>query len=285
MLAKTNRDRSIPWPLWRRQLGAVVRIEVSRNLLCARGSWIFLLAFAPALIAMAHAIVGPMRHRTCSLAEDTILLAWLYQLFQLRLACFFGSLGIFVRIVRAEMIDRTIHYSLIAPIRREVLLVGKYLAASFGSSLLFTTGGALCFATMYLHHGTPAAHFLLEGAGLEHLGAYVGATALACFGYGAVFLAMGLFCRNPVLPAIVLFGWETISGVLPASLQLLSVTYYLKPLFPVDLPVVGISGLLTVVVEPIPRWLAVGGLILFSSVVVTLSALWFRRAEIDTAES
>ncbi len=57
-----------------------------------------------------------------------------------------------------------------------------------------------------------------------------------CRQAGAVFLAMSLLFKNPIVPAVVLLFWEGINGVLPVWLKRLSVTYYLKPLFPVDLP-------------------------------------------------
>ena len=31
---------------------------------------------------------------------------------------------------------------------------------------------------------------------------------LACVGYGAFFLVVGLFIRNPIVPALLLYGWE-----------------------------------------------------------------------------
>jgi ABC-type transport system involved in multi-copper enzyme maturation permease subunit len=280
-VSKTMMD----WRLWRRQLSALIRIEIHRNLFCIRGFWVFSLALVPTLIAVAHVALGSSRQSPCSLAQDTDLFAWLFQLFQIRLACFFGSLGAFVRMFREEMRNKTIHYSLFAPIRREILVIGKYVAGSVGTALIFVVGSASCFITVYLHHGNEGVRFLLEGPGLSHLSSYFLVTILACLGYGAVFLAMSLVFRNPVLPAVVLLGWESVSGVLPAALQFLSVTYYLKPLFPTKLPVKGISGLFSVVVLPVPTWFAVVGLLLFSSVVVTLSAIYFRRIEVDTAES
>jgi ABC-type transport system involved in multi-copper enzyme maturation permease subunit len=275
----------VDWRLWRRQLSALVRIEIHRNLFCIRGVWVFFLALVPTLIVIAHLAIGSSRPSHCSLEHDTVLFAGLFQLFQLRLACFFGVLGTFVRMFREEMQNKTIHYSLFAPIRREILVIGKYLVGSVGTALIFVVGSGIGFLTIYLHHGNEGVRFLLEGPGFSHLGSYLLVTILACLGYGAVFLGMSLVFRNPVLPAVVLLGWESLSGVLPAALQLLSVTYYLKPLFPTKLPVMGLSGLFTVVVMPVPSWLAVVGLLLFSSVVVTLSAIYFRRIEVDTTAS
>ena len=117
--------------------------------------------------------------------------------------------------------------------------------------------------------------------GLAHLAAYLLVTALACLGYGAVFLALSLVFKNPIVPAVVVLLWEGINGVLPVWLKRFSVTYYLKPLFPVELPVEGISGLFTVVAEPVPPWLAVAGLVLFAGAVVAVACWRIRYAEVS----
>jgi hypothetical protein len=44
-----------------------------------------------------------------------------------------------------------------------------------------------------------------------------------------------------------------------------SVTYDLKPLFPVERPIEGVLGLFTVVAEPTPPWLAVSGRLVFAA--------------------
>jgi ABC-type transport system involved in multi-copper enzyme maturation permease subunit len=281
MLAKAKNSFSEPWPLWRRQILAIWRLEIGRNLFAPIGLWVFFLAFAPAVIAGAHSVREALRPGACSFAHDTEILALIFQLFYLRLAFFFGCLGIFVRLFRGEMVDRTLHYHLLAPLRREVLVVGKFLAGSLGSATVFVAGGATTFTLMYAHHGSDATAFLLHEQGLLHLGAYLGVTVLGCLGYGAVFLALSLIFKNPVLAAVVFLGWESIAGMLPAALQYLSVAFYLKPLFPVEAPVVGFSGLFTVVVEPIPVWLAVVCLLLYSLAVVTVAAVRIRYVEID----
>jgi uncharacterized membrane protein len=59
------------------------------------------------------------------------------------------------------------------------------------------------------------------------------------------------------------------------------VTFYLKPLFPVELPVEGFSGLFTVVAEPTPPWVAVTGLLAFVVLVVVFACWRIRRIEIS----
>jgi hypothetical protein len=116
---------------------------------------------------------------------------------------------------------------------------------------------------------------------MAHLGAYLLVSTLACVGYGAVFLAFSLLFKNPIVPAVVLLLWEGINGALPVWLKRLSVTFYLKPLFPVELPVEWISGLFTVVAEPTPPWMAVSGLVLFAGLVLVFACWRIRRIEVS----
>ena len=63
------------------------------------------------------------------------------------------------------------------------------------------------------------------------------AAGLGCLGYGSVFLAVGLYIRNPIVPAAVLLAWEGSSGILPQVLQKVSILYYLQSLCPVPAPI------------------------------------------------
>ena len=60
--------------------------------------------------------------------------------------------------------------------------------------------------------------------------------ALACVGYGAVFLMCGLLFRNPMIPAAVVCVWENLNPFLPSLLKKISVIFYLKNLCPVEVP-------------------------------------------------
>jgi ABC-type transport system involved in multi-copper enzyme maturation permease subunit len=60
--------------------------------------------------------------------QDSIMFAGVFQFFFLRLAIFFGCLGIFMNLFRGEILDRSLHFYFLAPIRREVLMTGKFLA-------------------------------------------------------------------------------------------------------------------------------------------------------------
>ena len=71
---------------------------------------------------------------------------------------------------------------------------------------------------------------------MAHAFWYAAAAALGCVGYGSVFLAIGLYVRNPILPAAVLLAWEGAAGILPHALQKISILYYLQSLCPVPAP-------------------------------------------------
>jgi hypothetical protein len=44
--------------------------------------------------------------------------ASIVQLYYIRLGVFFGCLGIFSRLIRGEMIERSLHFYLLSPVRR-----------------------------------------------------------------------------------------------------------------------------------------------------------------------
>ena len=257
-----------------RQVFEVMRMELGRGRSVWRNLWILFMAFAPAIIIVMH--VAVFEDTDCTMEEETVILAAMIQLFYVRFAIFFGCLGIFLRLIRGEVAERTLHYLFLAPIRREVVVLGKYLAGTLTTVVVFGIGIATSFVLMYVHFPEGRA-FLTDGAGVAHLRAYLLVGTLACLGYGAVFLALSLLVKNPVIPGIVFLVLEGVNSVLPVALQRVSVTHYLKPLMPAEVPATSIMAILNVVAEPIPPWMAVTGLITFSALVL-LFACWRIRA-------
>lgn len=268
--------RASGFSLVRRQALAVMRMELHKTFSNWRSLWLFFLAFAPTFIVVAHAL----KDRGCNLQQETLILGGMLQLFYARFAIFFGCLGLSIRLLRGDVAEKTLHYPFLAPLRRELLIVGKFLAGALTATLIFGAGVLTTFMLMYVHSGA-GLDFLRHGPGLAHLRVYLLVTALACLGYSAVFLALSLLFKNPVVPAMVVLLWETVNNVLPVWLKRFSVMYYLKPLFPVELPLQGISGLFTVVAEPTPAWLAVTGLLAFAACVLGFACWRIRRFEIS----
>jgi hypothetical protein len=253
-----------------------LRVELAKGLSITRSFWLFFLAFAPTFIITAHAL----HDKRCELANETIILAVIMQVFYTRVGIFFGCLGISVLALRGEVAEKTLHYPLLAPMRREVLIAGKFLSGALLAMLIFGAGVLASFTLMYGHFEA-GRDFMLSAKGAAQLFDYLLLVVMACLGYSAVFLAMSLIFKNPVITPVLLFLWEGANGILPAWLKAFSVTHYLKPLFPIELPVEGISGLFTVVAEPTPAWLAITGLLAFSALALAYACWKMRRFEIS----
>jgi ABC-type transport system involved in multi-copper enzyme maturation permease subunit len=209
------------------------------------------------------------------------VLAAIFQFYYLRLGIFFGTFGIFTRLLRGEMIERTLHYYMLAPVRREVLLIGKYAAGVVRALILFGSAVYIDFMMMYMHFGRAGEQYISYGPGKTEVMAYLTVTVLACFGYGALFLFFSILLKNPTPAALVLMGWEGISLALPAALQKLSIAAYLRQLMPVPVPAEGIFALLTVQNEPVRGWVAVLGVIVLTALVLFIGCYKIRTLEIS----
>ncbi len=225
--------------------------------------------------------VGPL----LNFEEDRAVFAGIFQFFYLRLAIFFGCLGIFMYLFRGEMSNRTLHYWLLAPARREVLLAGKYAAGLIAAAVIFGGGALLCFAAMLWPHDPVELQAYWNAGGMGHVFWYAAAAALGCVGYGSVFLAVGLYVRNPIVPAAVLLIWEEANGILPHALQRMSILYYLQSLCPVPAPFDNdtptLIRLLAAPAAPASRPGAILGLLLLTAFVLWIAALAVRRMQIS----
>ena len=262
----TGALRQQPWSLWWIQARRLTRLEIRRNLLTRRAWWIYFLAFVPTVIIFIHLIAES--HPSFAMSDDTEVLAGIVQFYYVRLGIFFGCLGIFSRLIRGEMLERSLHYYLLAPVRREVILLSKFFAGAATAVILFGTAMIADYALMYAGYGAAGVDFMLHGPGLGQLEAYLLIMVLACLGYGSIFLMLSLMFRNPIPGALLLFGWEAINPVMPSLLQRFSVASYLRHLMPVSVPAEGIFALLTVETEPVSAWVAVLGLLALIVVLV-----------------
>jgi ABC-type transport system involved in multi-copper enzyme maturation permease subunit len=269
-----------PWRLFVSQISILVRNEVRRNLFTRRRIWIYLLALVPVLIILTHVIFDTSSSDPAQIEHDTQVLAGIIQLYYLRLGIFFACMAIFTWLFRGEMVERTLHYQFLVPVRREVLVVGKFLAGAVVAIALFEMAVIACVLLMYSRFGSAGQSYVFEGPGLGQLGSYLLVTALACLGYGAVFLALSLLFKNPIIPGVVIMGWEAIAPIFPSWTQRLSVTFYLKHLCPVSLPISGPLAIFTIVAEPVSSFVAVLGLLCLTMAILALSCLFIHRLEI-----
>jgi ABC-type transport system involved in multi-copper enzyme maturation permease subunit len=221
-----------------------------------------------------------------NLGQDAIMFAGVFQFFFLRLAIFFGCLGIFMNLFRGEVLDKSLHFYFLSPIRREVLMAGKFLAGLLATCAIFVTSELLQTVAFLWHFNERAKDlYLYHHHGLEHAAIYVGVTILACIGYGAFFLVAGMLFRNPIIPAAAVLIWEGINPFLPAILKQFSVIYYLKSLCPVEIPVSpGTPSLFALLIsnaDPISPPLAIVGILVVALIALFVSSVQLRRMEIN----
>jgi ABC-type transport system involved in multi-copper enzyme maturation permease subunit len=225
------------------------------------------------------------RRQLSSMEEDRKIYAGVFQYFYLRLAVFFGCLGIFINLFRGEMIDKSLHFWFLSPVRREVLLLGKYCAGLIASAVIFGSGAILSFAALLAYQTSGDLQSYWQTDALYHGTWYVISAMLGCVGYGSVFLAAGLLLRNPIIPALVMLLWESINGFLPDLLQKLGVLHYLQSICPMPPPLdPNVPPLLRLVLAPAPptsAWVAILGVLGVTALVLYVASRAVRRLEIN----
>jgi hypothetical protein len=223
--------------------------------------------------------------RVLDFEEDRAIFAAIFQYFYLRLAVFFGCLGMFMYLFRGEMSNRTLHFWFLAPARREVLVAGKYAAGLIAAAVIFGGGALLAFAALLWPHDAVEVQAYWNAGGMGHVFWYAVAAVLGCVGYGSVFLAVGVYVRNPIIPAAVLLAWEGATGILPHVFQRMSILYYLQSLCPVPAPMdtdaPTLIRLLAAPAAPASRPGAILGLALLTAFVLWIGAVSVRRMQIS----
>lgn len=269
-----------PQSPWLRQMLVIFKLELRKNFFGRRAVLIYLLALMPvglmAMVAVVTRTVASEAAMQSDFTQASTTYGGFFGYLILRTVIFFGCAWIFMNLIRGEVVDRSLHYYFLCPVRREVLLVSKYLSGLVASIVIFTftTLGSLFF--IYVAGYPASLQYLSNGPGLNHALAYVGITVLACLGYGAFFQFVGLYFRNPILPALAMYGWEWLNFLLPPVLKKVSVIHYLHSLEPVPLS----QGPLAIDVLPTPWYFSVPGLIIFTAILLFLSGLRIRRMEI-----
>jgi len=260
------------------QVWAVARHETPRNLLRGRALPLYLLAALPLIVVGLLQVVRLFVTAADEMdtAEGAAMVYALVYQFILRFVLYAGCVWIFMNLIRGEVLDRSLHYYFLTPIRREVLVIGKFVAGWLGASLLFTVSTVGSMFLLHAHLGIGGVRHLLAGPGSAQLWSYVAITLLACVGYGAVLLSIGLLLRNLIVPALLFWALEWANPYLPALLKKVSVVFYLNSLLPLRID----EGLFALVADPVSPWLAVPGLFVFAALALAAAGWRIRRMEI-----
>lgn len=258
------------------QIRGMLRLELRKNLLSVRALPVYLLAALPVGVVVLIVLISALLEPPPELLDPagaSLFFAILYQ-FILRFVVYFGCMWAFMNLFRGEVMDRSLHYYFLSPVRRDVLVAGKYLSALVATVIVFGASTTFVFAVI---RGYPGLSGLLEASTIGMWLSYMAVTTLACVGYGAAFLLLGLLLRNPLVPAIVIFFWETAAlPLLPAALKKISVMFYLQSLFPVPVD----EGPFAIIVDPAPVWVGVLGLPVFTTLLLFIAGWRVRRMEI-----
>lgn len=272
--------RPAPEGLFLRQIRGILRLELRKNLFSRRAFAVYFLAFAPVALLLLWAVT-PLPERAFGGPAETIDSFSTLFVFYLRGPIYLSALLVFTSLFRAEIMERSLHYYFLTPVRREILVAGKYLSALVGAWVTFIVATAALYLLMILPFGLgDASRYFFQGPGLGNLVAYETTAVLALAGYGAVFLLAGQFFKNPIVPGAIIWIWEAANPVLPELLKKVSVIFYLQSFYPVPPPERALPGPLAffrVVVEPPPAWASIFGLLVFTGLVIA-AAGW--RAKI-----
>ncbi len=262
------------------QILAVQALELRKRFLGKRAIPVYFLALIPVVLFAARFVAVRIFQvgQNGSVAHDQVIYAVLFRTLILRFVVYFGCVAVFVPLFRGDILDRSLHYYFLAPLKRKTLTIAKYLSGLSAALVLFNGVTLATWNLLYLTQGSQALYDqILSAHGLFELGAYLLVTSLACVGYGAVFLAAGVFFRNPIVPAVAILGWESINALLPPVLKKISMIHYLDSLCPVSIP--QDSGI-AILADPASPWVAIPGIVALAFVLVALAARRVKRLEI-----
>ncbi len=265
--------------LWLRQALAIFRIEYGKTIFSRQAFICYALAGIPLIIYTVATYESMQLNESVfgTIEEARTVFGQIFSTLILGGVIYLGCASIFTALFRGEILNRSIHYYLLAPVRREVLVTGKFLAGLAGALSLFMLCTLLCFLLMYVPFGMgQLITDITTGIAVQQMGQYLGITLLACLGYGSVFMAAGLLFRNPLIPIIFISAWEFLHFILPPWLKVFSIIHYLKGLLPIPLD----EGPLAVIVAPPPVWASFVGMFLLSAAMLASAFYLLKRIEV-----
>ena len=267
------------WALWIHQSKALALREAGRNLAGRKAIPLLVVASLPVILAVLRALFFP-ESKVGNTGSTVIEFARGFHFFFLRFILFFTCATMFVRVFRGEILERSLHFVFLAPIRRPVLVVGKYLGVLLTALTIFLPMTIISYVMCFVPHGlNHSIRFFTKSGGFEQLAAYVFVVGLACVCYGAFFMLAGLFFKNPMVPAIMLLLWELMVPFMPPVLKAFSLIYYLTSLAPVPIS----QGAFSFLAAPVPNWLAVFALIAITAGLLVVAAFKAQHMEISYA--
>lgn len=243
----------------------------------------FFLAAIPVGIALILLVAPPRVMPSIGQANqifDSIILKMLY----FPLCVYFVANIIGFSLVRSESEDRTLHYLLLQPIDRWVLVLGKFAAYLVITSITCVASVWITWLTIVLPRFSleEVTGELLRAGRLGDMLIESGVLVLGLAAYGSLALFMGTVFRS-FLYMLLLLGWESIISFLPAQLKLWTVIFYLRSLMP-GRPMTG-DGIFQVIAEPASAARSLTTLIAMTVISIGAAIALFRNRECLYKES
>jgi ABC-2 type transport system permease protein len=252
-------------------VGAVVRLGLQQLLRSKRTIVFALLGLFPPVLSLLFALLRsiPRLHINATGFDffSQLMLVFYLQFLLILVALFYGS-----ALINSEVEDRTLTYLLLRPVRRPMLVLGKYITYLIVALGILLPSMGLSYLILELSDGLGgiARHFpyLLWDLGVMVLGAMA---------YGAFFMFLGTALKRPVMVGLfftILWEW-TITHV-PGRFGKFTILHYLLSLFPHSTVQRGIQALFGSVTS---RPLAILALVGITLAFLLLSMELFRRRE------
>ena len=199
-----------------RQTLAIIRLEIRKNFLSRRALLLYPIAGLPIFLLSMLALFPPDTDEMKNFGMLGQVYAGRSGGLILRTLVFFGCAWVFMNLFRGEVVDRSLQYYFLSPVRHQVLVAGKYLSGTHRRrSFCSVSRRSVDVDTLLRDLPVRSSAIFFRWRGCRPLLAYLGVTILACIGYGACFSLVGLFFRNPIIPGLLLYGWEWINFLLP----------------------------------------------------------------------
>jgi ABC-2 type transport system permease protein len=131
-------------------------------------------------------------------------------------------------LISEEVEGKTLTYLFMRPIPKHTIMLGKYLALVWISSLLVIPTVLFSYFVLYL--GSDLSAFMQD---IGTLAKDLGIVFLALLAYGGMFSLLGAWLKHSILAGMIYgFGWEGIVSYLPGFTRKLTITHYIQSIFP-----------------------------------------------------
>ncbi len=175
-------------------------------------------------------------------------------------------------LISEEIECKTITYLFTRPVPKPAIMIGKYMALVWISSILVIPTILISYLILYL--GPDMTKFMQD---IGTLGKDVGIVFLAMLAYGAFFSLLGAWLKHPILVGLIYaFGWEGIISYLPGFTRKLTITHYIQSISPhADTA----SAIAMMIGERTPMLESVITLVLMAALFLASASLILREKE------